>query len=140
MFNFSDLAMPAYLVRLIDNHQIVGIFFADHPGSLALSVHEWTDKDRCEYVKLPEGGIVWAGSAVPVPMTPGDESDADWDIPELPFSSATTSETWLNVLYGYPPRPRWTKLKTRRIPEATSPLPPQPMGMGQVIPLRRPRR
>lgn len=132
--------MPAYLVRLIDNRQIVGFFFADDPGSLASLVHEWTDRDRCEYVRLPEGGIVWAGAAVAVPMDPGAENDADWNIPELPFTSATISESWLDVLYGYPPALRWTKLRARKKPDATSPQPPMPMGSAQVIPMRRPPR
>ncbi|MDN4981784.1 MULTISPECIES: hypothetical protein [unclassified Bradyrhizobium] len=131
--------MPAYLVRLIDSRQIVGFFFVDQPEQLANSVNDWTEGDRCEYVKLPAGGLMWPGSAVAVPMTPGPENDANWDIPELPFASATMSESWLNLLYGYPPTLRWTKLKPRRKTDSTSPPTPTPMGSGQVIPMRRPR-
>ncbi|MBR0975109.1 MULTISPECIES: hypothetical protein [Bradyrhizobium] len=131
--------MPAYLVRSIDTHQIVGFFFADHPRGLALLVQDWTDGDLCEYVQLPGGGIVWAGSAVPVPMDPGIEDDADWNMPELPFTSATLSETWLNVLYGYTTKLRWTRFKAGKRPESTSPEPPEPVSSGQVIPLRRPQ-
>ncbi len=131
--------MPAYLVRSIDNHRIVGFFFAEDPRNLALAVHDWTDTDSCEYVQLPGGGIVWAGSAVPVPMNPGIENEADWNMPELPFASATVSETWLNVLYGYTPKLRWMKLRAEKRPEPTAPAPSEPMSTAQVIPLRRPR-
>ncbi|WP_194463141.1 hypothetical protein [Bradyrhizobium sp. CCBAU 53340] len=130
--------MPAYLVRLIDSRRIVGFFFVDHPDRLANSVQEWTDSDRCEYLKLPDGGIVWAGSAHAVPMSPGIETNGNWEIPELPLTSATMSESWLDVLYGYSPTLRWTKLKPSR-QDSTPPQPPAPMGMGQVIPMRRPR-
>ena len=130
--------MPAYLVRSIDSRQIVGLFFVDQAEHLANSVSEWTEGDGCEYVKLPAGGIVWPGAAVAVPMSPGTESDANWDMPELPFSSATMSESWLNLLYGYSPTLRWTKLKPRRKPDSTSPQTPTPV-TGQVIPMRRPR-
>jgi hypothetical protein len=137
---FLEFAMPAYLVRLIDSCQIVGLFFVDHAEHLSDSVNEWTEGDRCEYVKLPAGGIVWAEpSGVAVPMNPGTELDANWAIPELPFNSATMSESWLNLLYGYPSTLRWTKLKPRRKTESASPETPTPMGTGQVIPMRRPR-
>jgi hypothetical protein len=130
--------MPAYLVRSIDSHQIVGLLFADHPKSLARSVQEWTERDDCEYVELPAGGLVWAGSAVRVPMSTGIERSTDWTIPELPFATATLSETWLDVLYGYKPELRWTKFRARKAAQSTSAELPQPMHSAQVIPLRRP--
>jgi len=72
-------------------------------------------------------------------MNPGIENEADWNMPELPFASATVSETWLNVLYGYTPKLRWMKLRAEKRPEPTAPAPSEPMSTAQVIPLRRPR-
>ncbi|MGX1321622.1 hypothetical protein AB7M17_005075 [Bradyrhizobium sp. USDA 377] len=133
---FLDIAMPAYLVRSIDSHQIVGLFSADHPRSLAHSVQEWTERDRCEYVELPAGGLVWGEAAVRVPMNPGIERDAEWNLPELPFTSATLSETWLNVLYGYTPGLRWTKFRAKKGSQSTSAELPEPVRSAQIIPLR----
>ena len=44
--------MPAYLVRTIDEHDIVGFFVADEMEDLLIAV-ECTEPDDCEYVELP---------------------------------------------------------------------------------------
>lgn len=49
--------MPAYLVRTIDEHDIVGFFVADEMEDLLIAVDECTDPADCEYVELPVGGI-----------------------------------------------------------------------------------
>jgi hypothetical protein len=55
--------MPAYLVRTIDEHDIVGFFVADEMADLLIAVDECTDPDDCEYVELPVGGILWSTRA-----------------------------------------------------------------------------
>jgi hypothetical protein len=45
--------VPAYLVRLIKNRDIVGIFVADDIEELAQVVDEGTDVPYCEYLELP---------------------------------------------------------------------------------------
>ena len=42
--------MPAYLVRTIDEHDIVGFFAADEMDDLLVAVDECTDPADCEYV------------------------------------------------------------------------------------------
>lgn len=39
--------MPAYLVRMIDTRDLLTV------------VDEVTDADACEYIELPDGGIMW---------------------------------------------------------------------------------
>jgi len=58
--------MPAYLVRTIDEHDIVGIFVADEMNDLLVAVDECTDPDDCEYIELPVGGIMWTSPAIAV--------------------------------------------------------------------------
>lgn len=133
--------MPAFLVRLIDNHDIVGFFFAEDHRDLVGAVDECTDADGCEYVRLPVGGIMWMSPAIAVPMDPGPDDDENWELPELPFATATVSETWFNLLYGHTKELRWTKFHNNRKPKTTPPKPPRPtMGPGNVVPMRRPRR
>lgn len=71
-------------------------------------------------------------------MYPGIEKDTDWTMPELPFTSATMSDTWLNVLYGYTPGLHWTRFRARKGAQSTSAELPEPVGSAQIIPLRRP--
>jgi hypothetical protein len=60
--------MSAYLVRLIQNRDIVGFFAADGFDDLVIAVDECTEVSACEFVELPPGGIVWTSPAVPVPI------------------------------------------------------------------------
>lgn len=58
--------MPAYLVRLRANRDLVGIFVADDPEELEFVVYECTDVEACEYLEMPDGGIMWQSPAIPV--------------------------------------------------------------------------
>ncbi|RXG96364.1 hypothetical protein [Bradyrhizobium zhanjiangense] len=69
--------MPAYLVRIIDTRDLVGIFVADDEDYLAFAVDERTDAPGCEYVELPTGGIMWESPAKPVPLQTGDPEDEE---------------------------------------------------------------
>jgi hypothetical protein len=125
--------VPAYLVRLIKSHSIVGFFAADDFDALEIVVDECTDISGCEYVELPEGGIMWESPATPVPINAGNDEEAE--LPELPWAKAALSEGWWSVIYGYTGE-TWTPFD----PEATQDLmpdPPQtPMDPARVVPLR----
>jgi hypothetical protein len=45
--------VPAYLVRLVKDWDLVGFFAADDIDDLVDAVDECTDVDACEYVELP---------------------------------------------------------------------------------------
>jgi hypothetical protein len=47
----GEASMGAYLVRTIDDHDIVGFVFADDMDDLLTD--ECTEPDDCEYVELP---------------------------------------------------------------------------------------
>ncbi|MGF6309933.1 hypothetical protein ABIB82_004070 [Bradyrhizobium sp. i1.8.4] len=96
--------MPIYLVRTIKERDLVGIFAAPNVMDLAFLIDEVLDPDRCEYQRLPSGGIVWDSRAVSVPIeAAGDDDDPDED-PEnevlVPWGGARSTETWSNFLYG----------------------------------------
>lgn len=56
--------MPAYLVRTIDEHDIVGFYVADEMEDLLVTVDECTDRADCENMELPDGGILWSSPAI----------------------------------------------------------------------------
>jgi hypothetical protein len=128
--------VPACLVRLIKSHHIVGFFAADDLDALEIVVDECTDISGCEYVELPEGGIMWESPATPVPINAGNDEEAE--LPELPWAKAALSEGWWSVIYGFTGE-TWTPFD----PEATlgpMPDPPQrPMDPARVV-LLRPRK
>lgn len=132
--------MPAYLVRLIDTRDMVGFFFVEDFDRLAVVVDECTDVPYCEYVELPDGGIMWESPAIDVPIEMDkDSTEVDEnDIPQVPWLGASLSESWWSVLYGYTDE-QWTRF----VPD--DPLRPQPAAprrpttSGRVVPLR-PRR
>jgi hypothetical protein len=71
--NLGGPPVPAYLVRLIKNRDLVGFFAADDLDDLAVEVD---DVEACEYVELPPGGIMWTGPAIAVPVAARDDGDA----------------------------------------------------------------
>lgn len=57
--------MPAYLVRLIDSHDLVGIYAVESIQQLIVIIDECTDPGACEYTRLRySGGVMWEGPAV----------------------------------------------------------------------------
>ena len=44
--------MPTYLVRIIETHDFVGVFFADNIRQLIIIVDECTEPDECEYTRM----------------------------------------------------------------------------------------
>jgi hypothetical protein len=129
--------MPAYLVRTIDDHDIVGFFVADEMDDLLIAVDECTEPEDCEYVELPAGGILWSSPAIAVPFDPGDVEDKNADDDqELPWAKAELSETWWNVVYGYSDD-KWTPFFPDQPRKPRPTAPPRPMGPGRVVPYRK---
>jgi hypothetical protein len=129
--------MPAYLVRTIDDHDIVGFFVADEMDDLLIAVDECTEPEDCEYVELPVGGILWSSPAIAVPLDPGDCEDENADVgEELPWAKAELSETWWNVVYGLTDD-EWTEFFPGRPRKPRPKAPLRPMGPGRVVPYRK---
>ena len=127
--------MPAYLVRLIKNRDIVGFFAADDFDELVTAVDECTDVPACEYVELPPGGIMWTNPAIPVPVDLGNREDKEAEIESLPWARAELSELWWSVVYGYTDD-EWIRFDPGA-PQDPIPAPPKrPLGPARVIPIR----
>ncbi|SFN80818.1 hypothetical protein SAMN05216573_12256 [Bradyrhizobium sp. Rc3b] len=92
--------MPAYLVRIIENRDLVGIFIADDEDDLAFVMDECTDAPGGEYVELPAGGIMWDSPAKPVPLQTGDPEDMESEPEEFPWAGASLTERWWYIAYG----------------------------------------
>ena len=128
---FGGPLVPAYLVRLIKSHDIVGFFTADDLDELAIAIDECADVDACEYVELPVGGIMWESPAIPVPIAGGDEAE----LPELPWAKAALSGGWWSVIYGYADM-TWIRFDPGA-PQGPIPDPPRrAMNPARVVPLR----
>ena len=72
--------MPNFLVRMIENHEAVGIFAVDDIDDLVFWVDECTDPALCEYAEIGSGSIIWEGAARKVP-----DPDHDWDRERKPM-------------------------------------------------------
>jgi hypothetical protein len=130
--------MPAYLVRLVDTRDLVGFFFAQDADDLQVIVDECTDVPDCEYVELPEGGIMWESPAIDVPIEIDRhriEVDEN-DLPDVPWSGASLSESWWSVLYGHTDE-QWTRFVPENPLKPRPPAPRRPMGPGRVMRFRK---
>lgn len=131
--------MPAYLVRIIDSQDLVGIFFASNVTQLMVTVDECCDPGDCEYASLGVGGIMWTRPAIPVPIElPEDVDDASFEVDALPWGAATMTEVWWNHFYGLS-NLAWRPICGDRPSEPFEPDPPRPAGPGHIVPLRKPR-
>jgi hypothetical protein len=127
--------MPAYLVRLVKNRDLVGFFAADDLGDLVGEVDECTDVAGCEYIELPPGGIMWASPAIPVPIDIGDREDEKAEIESLPWERAELSELWWSVVYG-DTDDEWTRFDPDAPQDPIQEPPKRPLGPARVIPIR----
>jgi hypothetical protein len=104
--------MRAYVVRIIEDHDLVGIFVATNRFQLQMLVDECTDIDECDFAPLPAGGIYWDVPAVQIPVPEGEADDSpDIDpsaAPTVPWSKLTASDSWFRALYE--PIRRWRPL------------------------------
>jgi hypothetical protein len=121
--------MPAYLVRTIKKHDLVGVFFASNPLQLALLIDEVLDPEHCEYQSIGPGGVVWEKPAVEIPLPDQDEEDDTSSGDGIPWKDAAFTEMWsYNALYN---QGRWRKIKYSLDdlygidPEAPDPEPPR---------------
>ncbi len=128
--------MPAYLVRLIQNRDIVGFFAADDLDALVAAIDECTDVPACEYVELPSGGIMWTSPAIPVPMDISNRKDESAEVQGLPWARAELSESWWSVVYGYTDE-EWTRFDPDAPQDPSSEPPQRPLGPARVIPIRK---
>jgi hypothetical protein len=130
--------MPAYLVRLIQNRDIVGFFSADEFDDFVITVDECTDVSACEYAELPPGGIMWTSPAVAIPLDSSTPETERYDIEKLPWASVELSEAWWSVVYGFTDD-EWTRFDPVAPQDPTPESPKKRMRPGNVIPIR-PRR
>jgi hypothetical protein len=84
--------VPAYLVRIVESRDY-GIFVADDEDDLAFVMDECTDAPGCEYVELPNGGIMWEAPAKPMPLDAGDPDDDESPVEEIPIGRRLTDRT-----------------------------------------------
>jgi hypothetical protein len=63
--------MPAFLVRTIEEHKLVGIFVAPNLFELALLLDEGIDPGVCECQRMSAGGggLPWLCPSIPQTMT-----------------------------------------------------------------------
>lgn len=84
--------MTAYLVRVRETKEAVGIYNAFDSVGLFRAIDEHTDPFNCEYTVLPEGGIFFKGTCPSIPNEKLDERlKALWKDPEI-------TERWEEVL------------------------------------------
>jgi hypothetical protein len=82
---------------------------------------------------------MWETPAIDVPFEIDKDSiEADEnDVPEMPWSGASLSESWWSVLYGYTDE-QWTRLVPENPLKPRPPAQRRPMGPGRVS-MRRQR-
>jgi hypothetical protein len=103
--------MPTYLVRTIDEHDLVGIFVAPNLFALALLIDECADPGVCEYQRMKPGGIMWTSPAVVVPII-SDDDDEDYTAPDpIPWSAVSMTESWQDSLYDWSNKGRWRAIE-----------------------------
>jgi hypothetical protein len=90
--------MRAYIVRLKDGAELVGIFVSPSVDTLWRYVDECCDPYECEFLRLPPGGLyLGKPGAASIPTIIEDLEDnklyPDW------FAGAVVSELWLDIFY-----------------------------------------
>jgi hypothetical protein len=129
--------MAVYLVRTIDEHDLVGIFNAPNLDELALVVDECLDPGDCEYQRMGTGGIMWTEPAIPIPIElPEGEEDDSTEPDPVPWSAATLTDDWWNSFYGFR-RGNWKAFYPDAPKKPHPSPPPRPMGPGRVVPMRK---
>lgn len=111
------IPMSAYLVRIKEGKDIVGIFVCEGPKMLFDLVDECTSPVECEYTTLPSGGIYWPGPAVEVPFLRLSSDELEHPGGEFDFT-----ESWSRKLFD---EAKWKDIP-RVYPWAVAPPPPPP--------------
>ena len=138
--------MPTYLVRIIEGHDLVGIFVAPSVLALAVLVDECTDPGSCEYQRLKPGGVMWTSPAVPVPIE-DDENADDFTVPDpLPWAGASLTESWWASFYEFSNKGRWRPIEfglediygiDPEEPDDPPPKPASPTRTARILPYRK---
>ena len=102
--------MPAYLVRLKKNAELVGLFVSPTEDMLWEFVDECCDPYECEYVKLPPGGIYLDSAGAATVPTNIEYPVDDRHIPDW-FAGATVSELWLDIFHSSERGPKWKAIE-----------------------------
>lgn len=102
--------MQAYLVRLKENSELVGIFVSPSGDLLWHFIDECCDAYECEFVRLPPGGIYLPSSGAPTVPTTIEYPEDDKDTPDW-FAGATLSERWLDIFFSKGRGPDWQPIK-----------------------------
>lgn len=103
--------MVGFLVRLIVNKDLVGLFFARTLTELMVLIDECTEPEACEYIVLPRGSVHWTGPAVRIPIPIPDETAGDDGIP---WNDVTISESSWHAFFA---SHRWTPVGRERAAE-----------------------
>lgn len=127
--------MPAYLVRLIETHDLVGIYSVETILQLIIIIDECTDPGACEYARLrAPGGVMWVSPAVPVPVERPLDMDGSEPDP-IPWEGASFTERWWNVIHGYDAS-RWKRFFPDEPLDNPEPS-PSSTEQARVIPFRK---
>lgn len=65
--------LRAYIVRMVDNKQLVGVFAAASTDALEGLVDECTECAYCEYMEVPFISVIWPGDRAPALTDDGIE-------------------------------------------------------------------
>jgi hypothetical protein len=124
--------VDGFLVRLILNKDLVGLFFARSLLELMVLIDECTEPEECEYIVLPPGSVHWTGPAVRIPIPIPEETAEDDGIP---WNEATISDSWWHAFYA---SHRWTPIDRQRAAELKrrKPKKAKPKS-GKIIPFPR---
>ncbi len=139
--------MSTYLVRTIDEHDLVGIFVAPDLRTLALLIDECTDPGVCEYQRMKPGGIMWTSPAVAVPVELADDDDdaVNFEDP-IPWSAVSLTESWWDSFYAWTNSGKWRPVPFDLVdlygidpeePDDPPPKNPTPTGTAHILSYRK---
>ena len=96
-----------YVVRLQENHELIGIFAARNPEDLWYLIDEREDPTQCEYINVDSGGIFCTDNFIVEPKTDPEEER------KIPTAYYGFTELWRSVLNGqFGSRLKWRSFKT----------------------------
>jgi hypothetical protein len=73
--------MTAYIVRLSDNKELVGLFWSNSLRGLGWAIDECCNPYACEYKKVDDGGIFWSDKVpikIPILINKDEMIDDDY--------------------------------------------------------------
>jgi len=118
--------MAVYLVRTIDDHDLVGIFNAPNFDQLVVAVDECLDPSDCEYQRMGTGGIMWESPAVPIPIPHDENAPDDPAEVDIPWNGASLTDGWWTSFYE--DGRRWRAFFPDEPRKPRPSRPPRPMG------------